>query len=131
MNDAQLMRLCFLGAFAGIAAIYIASLYIEPGQLGAGEVTADMAGISVKVTGEVIDLYIHKNGHIFFSVRDDTGKVRVVLWQDEIEMMELYGFNRSLIRNGVYAEVTGAVEMYRGEPEIIPTRGDVKFTPAS
>ena len=79
-------------------------------------------------TGDVIELYRHENGHVFFSVRDNTGKVRVILWQDEIERLELTGFNTSDIRNGLSAEVTGTVEIYRGEPEIIPIRGDVKFT---
>lgn len=131
MNDRQLMRLCFLGSMAGIAAIYLVSLQIESSPVGAGEVTSGMTGSVVKVRGEVVDLYRHSNGHVFFSVRDDTGKVRVVLWQNEVERLELSGFNASGIRNGLSAEVTGTVEMYRGEPEIIPVRGDVKFTPAA
>ena len=131
MNDRQLMRLCFIGAFLGIAAIYMVSLQIQAGPVGAGEISAGMSGQVVKVTGEVVDLYRHANGHVFFSIRDETGKVRVVLWQDDVERLEISGFNISGIRNGISAEVTGSVEMYRGEPEIIPVRGDVKFMPVA
>ncbi len=127
MDDRQLMKLCFAGAFAGIVALYFVSFYTESSPVGAGEVTSGMSGRIVRVAGEVTGLYRHSNGHIFFSLMDETGKVRVVLWQDDVERLELSGTNISGVRNGMYAEVTGTVETYRGEPEIIPIRGNVKF----
>jgi aspartyl/asparaginyl-tRNA synthetase len=131
MNDTHLMKFSLAGAALSVLALYVVSLGLGSVTIGAGDAGPSMAGQIVKVSGEVRDLQFHKNGHIFFSLRDGTGDVRVVLWESDVERLELAGVNASAIRNGMLAEVTGTIEMYRGEAEIVPVRADVKFGPPS
>jgi exonuclease VII large subunit len=92
-----------------------------------GEITGNLAGNVVNVTGEVSNLYLHKNGHIFFNLKEGVDKVRVVIWESDVEQLLYSGVNITGIKNGDKIQLVGTVEMYQGQPEIIPVRAQVKF----
>ena len=129
MNEQQLMRVSFLGSVAGIVAIYIVVLNISIPATSIGEITGAFVGSDVNVTGDVSDVYRHANGHIFFTLDDGSGHIKVVLWDDVVSEMERRGRDASLIKDGTFLNVVGEVTMYRGELEVIPRSPELEIIP--
>lgn len=73
-----------------------------------------------KIKGEVIEIREHKNGHLFLTVKDKSGKIQVPIFKNN-------NINQSKIKQGAIYEITGKVNRYNGELEIIPKDdGDIK-----
>jgi DNA/RNA endonuclease YhcR with UshA esterase domain len=119
VKDSSLIRICLLGSVAGIAALYFVSFMVVAEELGAGEINQNHAGRKVRVSGIVEDLREHRNGHIFFGIRDETGSVDVVVWEDRVEQLKLSGIDMGRIREGAGIEITGSVELYRGDVQVV------------
>ena len=128
MDDSQIAKLCLIGFGISLVAIYIILLQMEPQSVGVGEVTDQLAGKTVNVTGRASDVYFHKAGHVFFNLVDGEEKVRVVIWENIAEQLSYSGVDLTRLKNGQKVQVTGNVEMYKGEPEIVPVRAQVKIT---
>ena len=127
MDDKQTIRLCLIGSVICIIAIYFLALQVGSQSVKVGEITGDFAGRAVNVTGDVSNLYLHKNGHIFFNLKEGQSRIRVVIWESIVEQLAYSGVNISKIKNGNRVQIVGTVEMYQGEPEIIPLRAQVMF----
>jgi exonuclease VII large subunit len=127
MDDKKVIRLCLIGSALSIIALYFISLQITSDVVKVGDITEQLAGKTVNVTGQVSSLYLHKNGHVFFNLIDGEDKVRVVIWESMVEQLKYSGMNVSEINNGDKVQVVGTVEMYQGEPEIIPVKAQVRI----
>lgn len=127
MDDRKVVKLCLAGSVLSIIALYFAVLQLDYRSVKVGEVTGNLAGNVVNVTGYASDVYLHKNGHIFFNLKDGQDKVRVVIWESDVEQLEYSGVNITSLENGDKVRIIGTVEMYKGEPEIIPVRAQVRF----
>lgn len=82
MKESALIRICLLGSIAGIITLYFISFMMVAEELGAGEITQGYIGRKVKLSGVVEGLREHMSGHIFFGIRDETGSVDVVIWEE-------------------------------------------------
>jgi exonuclease VII large subunit len=127
MDDKKIIRLCLIGSVLSIIVLYFAVLQVGSRNVNVGEITGNLAGNVVNVTGEVSNLYLHKNGHIFFNLKDLEDKIRVVIWESDVEQLSYSGVNITGIKNGDKIQIVGTVEMYQGQPEIIPVRAQVRF----
>lgn len=127
MNEEKMLRICLIGSMLGLLALYFIATNLAAVDVKVGEVSGNLMGSVVKVEGEVSDFYEHSNGHLFFDLMDESGSIRVVVWNDIAEELRLGGFNVSSIKDGARLEITGTVEMYRGEVELIPLRSQVKI----
>ena len=127
MDDAKIIRICLIGSVLSVVLIYFMVLQVGSQAVKVGDITGSLAGSTVNVTGYVSDVYLHKNGHIFFNLKDEQNKVRVVIWESMVEELRYSGVNVSRIRNGNRVQIVGTVEIYQGEPEIIPVRAQVKL----
>ena len=126
MDDRKIIRICAVGSVLSVAVIYFLVLQVGSQSVKVGQVTASLAGSTVNVTGYASDVYLHRNGHVFFNLRDERDKVRVVVWESIAEELGYSGVNISAIKNGDRVQVVGKVEMYQGKPEIIPVRAQVR-----
>jgi len=113
MNERFLMRISFIGSIIGIVAIYMIVSHMDFYGVKIGSITGDMTGTTVNVTGTVKDLYRHKDGHIFVTLFDESGDVKVVLWSDTARRLNF------TVKNGMSVNVIGNVKLYKGEPEVI------------
>jgi len=120
MDDQQLAKISLIGAVIGIISLYVLSMTIVSAPVNIGEVTGSLIGGAVTVSGEVSDLYKHEDGHVFFSLADGTGEIKVVLWDETVKQLELNGVIVSQLKNGDRIKITGEVTTYKGELEIIP-----------
>ncbi len=119
MKESVLIRVCLLGSVTGIVALYFISFMLVAEEVGAGEITKDYIGRKVKISGTVEGLREHRSGHIFFEMRDETGSMDVVIWEDKAEQLALSGMNLSRLREGIGIEVTGKVEYYKGNLQVV------------
>jgi DNA/RNA endonuclease YhcR with UshA esterase domain len=127
VDDRQIARICMVGFAISLAAIYVIILQMEPQVVEVGEVTGLFSGKTVSVAGQVSSLYFHKSGHIFFNLMDGKDRLRVVVWENIVEQLRYSGTDLTTLKNGDSVQVTGTVEMYKGEPEIVPVRAQVKI----
>jgi DNA/RNA endonuclease YhcR with UshA esterase domain len=57
----------------------------------------------------------HKNGHIFLTVSDDTGQIKVPVFSGK-------GIDTAQLQVGRFFSFTGLVQSYKGELQIVPAR---------
>ena len=114
------MKICLAGTIAGIVFLYFAVTNLYVSHYRIGDITTAHIGTLVNISGNITDIYIHKNGHIFFTLEDETGRIKVVLWSSVVDGMKRNGVNVSKIKPGTKAQLTGNVKLYRGELEVVP-----------
>lgn len=124
MDEGFLTKISALGFVICILILYVMSTMDFHARVKLGEIDRSFIGKTVNVTGEINSVYVNE-GNVFFTLSDETGEIKVVLWED---MIELIGINVSEINDGKTANVIGNVELYKGELEILPIRGLVKIT---
>ncbi len=127
MDERLVTKLCLIGSALSIAVIYLLLIQMEYRTVNVGDVTAELAGSSVNVTGYVSSIYFHKSGHVFFNLIDGEDKVRVVIWENIAEQLGYSGLDATKIKNGDSIQIVGTVELYQGEPEIIPVKAQVRL----
>ena len=64
---------------------------------------------NVHVKGEISNLKIHNSGHIYFSLKDEFGKINGVMFRSDAENLKF------IPENGMDVEVTGRVSLYLKE----------------
>lgn len=64
---------------------------------------------NVHVKGEISNLKIHNSGHIYFSLKDEFGKISAVMFRSDAENLKF------IPENGMDVEVTGRVSLYLKE----------------
>ena len=127
MDDKLVIRICLIGSVLSIIALYFAAFSMGSESVKVGEITGNLAGMVVNVSGQASEIYIHKNGHVFFNLREGKDKVRVVVWESDVERLAYSGVNIMQLRNGDRIQIVGTVEIYQGEPEIVPLRAQVRI----
>lgn len=100
--------------------MYAASLSMSTPRLAISQLNEEMVGSTVEVSGTVMDLYEHRDGHLFVKLQDEScGALTVPLFSD---MRSGVGRIEALDR----LVVRGEVSVYKGELEVIPSSpGDV------
>jgi exodeoxyribonuclease VII large subunit len=64
---------------------------------------------NVRVRGEISNLKVHNSGHIYFSLKDEYGKISAVMFRSDAEGLEF------IPENGMNVEVVGRVSAYLKE----------------
>jgi DNA/RNA endonuclease YhcR with UshA esterase domain len=119
VKEKTLIIICILGSVVGISSLYLISFMIVSVEVSPGDISQEYLGRKVKISGTVQDLRFHRNGHIFFKVADEKGSTDVVIWEERLERLELSGANMSELRNDVGIQITGDVEYYRGNIQVV------------
>ena len=90
-------------------------------KIDIGEIGKEHIGDIVNVSGEIVDSR-HSQGHLFFTLTDRSGNIRVVLWNDTLKYLELQNVDTAAITDGKELNMLASVELYKGELELIPLR---------
>ncbi len=126
IDDSKLIKLCIAGAVIGIVILYLFAGTITSNPVKLGEINSNNVGNIVSVSGQVSGLS-ESSGNMFFTLKDYTGEVKVVIWSDTLEELELSGFDVKEIKNDVKLGIVGTVEIYKGGLELIPLRSQIKI----
>lgn len=79
-----------------------------------------MLGRVVTVAGEIWKRVKHAKGHVFLWIYDETGSLKVPVFANT-------GISTHDLQPGAFVRVTGRVDIYEGELEVIPDgQGDVR-----
>lgn len=113
MNERFLLKLSFMGTLIGIIAIYIIVSQMDYTSVKIGSITGEMIGETINIIGAVRNVYLHEDGHVFLSLSDDTGEMKIVIWSD------VAGKLNETTEEGDFVNVIGSVKLYEGELEII------------
>lgn len=123
----MLVLTCFLGACLGLSLIYAASVLAEATVANIGEITPEYVGRYVAIVGSITSAQT-SNGHIFLKVRDSTGEISIVIFSDLADVLGKSNVDIKDFKKGRSIKVSGTVEEYKGELEIIPRKpSDITF----
>jgi aspartyl-tRNA synthetase len=127
MKENKLIRICLIGSCIGILAIYVISFSLVSQEYLIGDVNKNMIGQNVKLIGSPTNIYHHINGHMFFDLTDDSGSIKVVIWENVKEQLAMQGTDLRGLNKDNIIECSGEIELYKGELEIIPDSKGIKL----
>jgi len=117
MSEKVVTRLSLLCSLTGLAALYIAAANTRPTVTAIAMLNDDFIGTKVMISGRLIDLYEHIDGHLFMKLKDDSGGVISV---------PVFASVRSQLNEPIelldVVQVTGLVKEYQDELEVIPDK---------
>ncbi|MCD6590836.1 MAG: OB-fold nucleic acid binding domain-containing protein [Candidatus Aenigmarchaeota archaeon] len=119
MNEHALLRASIVGFVISLILLYLISSNLNEPHVNIGDINSEFVGKCVNITGEIVNVK-RKDGHIFLDVKDRTGKIKVILWNDIIHYLEMKNVKMNEIRTGTKINIVGHVQVFRGEAEIIP-----------
>ena len=109
MRDKLLMLSLGLSVF-GLIALYITAQGYQPPSYTIAELSEDFYGKQVSVEGAVGGIKTSREGHIFFTLADQTGSIQVVAFKTS---------GLSAPARGSIVKVQGEYTKYNENPEII------------
>ena len=126
MNERLLSRISIIGTVICLIALYVLTSQINSVHVNIGDIKKDYVGKNVNITGTVTGLK-RSQGHLFFDLKDETGSVKVVLWNNSLEFLEMKNISMSHVKDGDLVNMIGNVQIYRGEIEVMPIRENVNI----
>jgi len=117
VSENLMTKLSLLCSLTGIAALYVGAIQARPSLTPIARINEDYVGLNAVISGQVIDLHEHPDGHLFLKLKDESGGVISVpvFARTRSEL----GEHIELLDN---VQVLGQVELYNGELELVPDR---------
>jgi DNA/RNA endonuclease YhcR with UshA esterase domain len=126
MNENTLGKISVIGIFISIIVLYIVTNQIFSSHVQIGDIDKSFVGKTVNVTGEIITVS-ETAGNYFIRIKDGTGEIKIILWSDTIEFLKANNFDLNEFKVGNKINAIGDVQIYKGELEVIPLRGNVNL----
>ncbi len=125
MHEKQLMKISAVGSAVGIIALYILALNLNYEFVPVQKIDNSLVNKVLKTSGEISNFKSGKTTS--FDLKAENSSIKVVFWEDTLEQLELSGFDLSQLKNGAKVEIVGTIQLYKGEIELIPLRGQIKI----
>lgn len=106
----NLAKISFLLAVLGIGALFAVTETLRPTGMAVADITPNDAGAEVAVNGTIKSISI-KEGNIFITLQEKD--FRIVMFRSEANQSSY------ALKKGNMIEVTGRVQLYKGQIEII------------
>ena len=126
ISERQMLKTSAIGTVVGLVLLYFISVSIEVEAIGIGKIDNGFVGKFVNITGTAEGVKKSDSG-MFFNLVNGEKKIKVVLWNNILEQLELKGVDTKDITDGKKINLVGIVELYRGSLEVIPTKAQVKI----
>lgn len=128
MSKNILVLISLITSVIGVVLIYIAAINLQPKQIELKDITPELVGRSVLTTGEIVYRKTHDAGHLFLTISDDDTKIQVPLFVGFMNTLKEVGLTEDDFYVGTEVSVSGLVDEYQGQIQIIPRRvSDVKI----
>jgi DNA/RNA endonuclease YhcR with UshA esterase domain len=121
LKPSKFQIICILSSIIGLSLVYFIALSKKPAEVSISEVNEGLVGRAVTVKGFISDVKFHKDGHIFLTVSDNGTKIQVPLFSSFLSSTKL---DISKIKVGKKVLVSGVVDTYRGQIQIIPKKAE-------
>jgi len=117
MSERIVAKLSLLCSLTGLAALYFTAVSTRPAITAIAKLNDDFTGTKVTISGRVIDLRNHVDGHLFLTLKDDSGAAISV---------PVFASVRSQLKEPIelldVIQVSGLVKEYQNELEVIPDK---------
>lgn len=107
----NLLKICLFLLVIGLSFMISAEIMFEVDRIQINKISFKKIGEHVRIKGKVVDFSTNK-GHSFLTLKDDTGKIKVVDFNSEKEL-------KKIINEAEKVQIKGSVDVYQGELEII------------
>jgi DNA/RNA endonuclease YhcR with UshA esterase domain len=124
MQKNILVLISLLTSVIGLVLIYIAAINLEPKQIELKDITPELVGRSVSTKGEIVYRRTHDAGHLFLTISDDDTKITVPLFAGYLNTLKEVGLTEEDFYVGAEISVSGLVDEYQGQLQIVPRRKD-------
>ena len=112
-------------SLVGILALYFIASIQKPQFKPIPQITSEDVGKLLTTEGRIVYKKVHPNGHIFLTLKKDGKLIQVPLFKSFLEHTI---FKHVYFKLGQKLRVTGVVEEYHGNLQIIPRKeSDVKI----
>ncbi|MBU7003984.1 MAG: hypothetical protein HXS50_00360 [Theionarchaea archaeon] len=112
MDNRSLVRISLACSIAGICVIFALAQVMEPKGISINLLDR-YPGSIVRVTASIVDIRRHDAGHLFLSVKDESGICEVPLFKDVASRIPNVVIGDAL-------QVVGIVEEYRDAYQVVP-----------
>jgi len=106
MDEKNLFKIALLCSLIGILIIMLISDSLEVPSLKIHEVSRNVLEKQIKVSGTIKNLKFY-SGLIVFDIQDETGKIKVIAYEEEVNFKE-----------NLKIELEGIVKEYKNNLEI-------------
>lgn len=110
-----MLKLSLVSSLTGILLLYVGATQMKGEITPISQIDKDFVGLKTRISGKVIDIREHSKGHLFLKVKDSSGGV--------ISVPIFTGVRNNLDRKIELLdniEISGRVEEYEGELELLP-----------
>jgi len=115
MNDKDIRNICLVLSVIGLIVLFIGVNLVNT-KTNIGDIDESYIGKTVLISGNISSNY-YNNGNVFLDVKDQTGKIKAVVFENTMKKLNI---NPKEISGCV--EIKGSVNEYKGELEIIAER---------
>ena len=125
MNENMVKKISLVLSISGLIFLFYVTSNMQPqNYVKLSEIDRNYIGLTVNVKGFVDDFNFN-NGHLFLTLKDETGQLKVVIWN---ETMNYLGDSfKNKIERGVIIVMKGKISEYGNEVEIIPDKNEIKI----
>lgn len=125
MEEKKLCNLALFCSLIGLLILFFISTQIEVAQINIREIGPDDIGKNVKICG-FVESKRTSNGHIFLELKDNTGKINFVIFNQTASNLKKNGIDLYNLKNNGKLCGSGTVDEYpkgSGNLEIIYKKG--------
>jgi len=128
MQKNFLVLISFLTSVIGLILIYIAALNIQPVEIEITQINSDLIGRTVSTRGIITQKKLHSDGHMFLVISDDESDIQVPIFSSLMNNLKKENITESDFKINEIISVTGLVDEYRGQLQILPRKtSDIKI----
>ena len=113
MEEKFIRNISIICSVVGLAFLFFLSKTIELKQTNINQISPEDEGKNVKICGNVSSKSISKTNHVFLRLRDDSGSIGIVIFNNTAKKVDL-----NFDRNDNIC-VVGSVDEYENKLEII------------
>jgi len=118
LNEKTLRNLALFCSFLGLILLFFVSQSLELKSIPINEITIEDIGKTVKICGTVENKVVSSGNHTFFSLRDESGQIKIVFFNQISEKLKKFKINVSHSQNGDKICLIGEVDEWNWELEV-------------
>ncbi len=118
MKEKNILKISLFCSIIGVSILFLGINLMEVNKVNIEDIKEEDIGKLVSVEGKIKSKY-YNGEHLFFDLEDETDEIKIVVFENIIKKLKI---EPDKIRNGKEIFVSGEVEKYEGELEIIPNK---------
>jgi len=119
-----ILIISLISSILGLILIYISSINAKPSYMAIKDINLNLVGRTISTSGYITDVQFSPKGHIFLKIKDENHEVSVVIFSDLAKALSDFGIHARNFTKGKIINVTGTLDIYNNNFQIIPRKVD-------